>query len=202
MDAMSKSAGGGNSRNHVPHLMALRHSVIMTEPFFKSEATVKTSIFSSGSALFARASDEWSTPHDLYTALDDEFHFTLDAAATAANAKNATFLDRDRDALKERWSLLPSHRPSPPSVWMNPPYSRIRYFMAKAVEETARGCTVVCLVPSRTDTKWWHESVWDLAYHRPRPGVEVRFLRGRLKFGDGKNSAPFPSAVIILRPTP
>jgi phage N-6-adenine-methyltransferase len=202
MDATLRSAGDGNSKNHSPRLTVLRHPVITTETFFTNESTVKTNLPSFGSALFSRASDEWSTPDDLYTALDEEFRFTLDAAATAANAKSPTFLDRDRDALKARWSLLPSHRPSPPSVWMNPPYSRIRYFMAKATEEAARGCTVVCLVPSRTDTKWWHESVWDTDAHRTRPGVEVRFLRGRLKFGDGTGSAPFPSAVIILRPTP
>jgi|TARA_R110000751_G_scaffold201188_2_gene306005 phage N-6-adenine-methyltransferase len=172
-------------------------------PDIENEVIVKTSAFSlPGSALFSRASDEWSTPNDLYTALDDEFCFTLDAAATAENTKSPTFLDRDRDALKERWGLIPSHRSTPPSVWVNPPYSRVRHFMAKAVEEAARGCTVVCLVPSRTDTKWWHESVWDAATHQPRPGVEVRFLRGRVKFGDGKGSAPFPSAVIILRPQP
>jgi site-specific DNA-methyltransferase (adenine-specific) len=151
-------------------------------------------------ALFLRSSDEWSTPDDLYTALDDEFHFTLDAAATAENAKSPTFLDRDRDALKERWGLIPSHLPTSPSIWMNPPYSQVRRFMAKATEEASRGCTIVCLVPSRTDTKWWHESVWDLAAHQPRPGVEIRFLRGRLKFGISKNSAPFPSAIIIMRP--
>jgi phage N-6-adenine-methyltransferase len=154
---------------------------------------------SSMSALWSRASDEWSTPDDLYAALDDEFHFTLDAAATADNAKSPTFLDRDRDALVAPWSLIPTHRSTLPSVWMNPPYSRVRRFMAKAAEEARRGCTVVCLVPSRTDTKWWHESVWDLAAHQPRPGVEIRFLRGRLKFGDGKGSAPFPSAVVVMR---
>ena len=151
------------------------------------------------SALWSRASDEWSTPDDLYAALDDEFHFTLDAAATADNAKSPTFLDRDRDALVAPWSLIPTHRSTLPSVWMNPPYSRVRRFMAKAAEEARRGCTVVCLVPSRTDTKWWHESVWDLVSHQPRPGVEIRFLRGRLKFGDGKGSAPFPSAVVVMR---
>jgi phage N-6-adenine-methyltransferase len=167
----------------------------------ENEAIVKTSTFSSpDSVLFSRASDEWSTPDDLYAALDDEFHFTLDAAATMENAKSPTFLDRDRDALKERWGLIQSHRSTSPSVWMNPPYSKVRHFMAKAVEEAARGCTVVCLVPSRTDTKWWHENVWDSTSHQPRPGVEIRFLCGRVKFGDGKGSAPFPSAVIILRP--
>tara|TARA_R110002020_G_scaffold123083_2_gene279191 strand:- start:3576 stop:4076 length:501 start_codon:yes stop_codon:yes gene_type:complete len=150
--------------------------------------------------LFSRRSDEWSTPDDLYKALDAEFGFTLDAAATAFNAKCATYLSRDQDALLQRWALIPSHRPAKPVVWLNPPYSRLRQFLAKAVTESANGCTVVCLVPSRTDTRWWHESVWDTATHAPRPGVSVRFIRGRLKFGDGRGTAPFPSAVVVLRP--
>jgi site-specific DNA-methyltransferase (adenine-specific) len=152
------------------------------------------------SALYSRASDEWATPDDLYADLDAEFCFTLDAAATADNAKCATFYTRHEDALTQAWRLTPSHRAGRPAVWLNPPYSHVRLFMQKARQEAAGGCTVVCLVPSRTDTKWWHESVWDYTTHRPRFGVEVRFLRGRLKFGDGRGSAPFPSVVIILRP--
>lgn len=151
-------------------------------------------------ALYSRASDEWATPDDLYADLDAEFCFTMDVAATDDNAKCATFYTRQEDALTHSWRLTPSHRAGRPVMWLNPPYSQVRRFMHKARQEAAGGCTVVCLVPSRTDTRWWHESVWDIATHRPRCGVEVRFLRGRLKFGDGRGSAPFPSAVIILRP--
>jgi site-specific DNA-methyltransferase (adenine-specific) len=82
------------------------------------------------------------------------------------------------------------------------PYSQCRAFIAKAALEATRGCTVVALVPARTDTKWWHAHVWDGAFHRPRPGVEVRFLPGRLKFSGSTNSAPFPSVVLIFRPPP
>lgn len=78
---------------------------------------------------------------------------------------------------------------------MNPPYGReIGLWMRKAYEESLKGCIVVCLVPSRTDTAWWHDYVQGKA--------EVRFVRGRLKFGNAKNSAPFPSAVVIYRPPP
>ena len=153
-------------------------------------------------SLFSRASDEWATPPDLYASLDAEFHFTLDAAATAENARSPTFLTRDQDALLARWGLIPSHRTGRPVVWLNPPYSKIRLFMAKVAQEAARGCTVVCLLPSRTDTRWFHTYVWDAVSHRPQPYVKVRFLRGRLKFGDGRGSAPFPSMLVIFRPVP
>src|SRR5262249_4101706 len=79
------------------------------------------------------------------------------------------------------------------TVFMNPPYGRqISRWVRKAHDSAARGATVVCLVPARTDTHWWHNYVID---------GEVRFLKGRLKFGDSKNSAPFPSALVIFRPT-
>ena len=153
-------------------------------------------------ALFSRTSDEWSTPLDLYASLDAEFHFTLDAAATAENARSPTFLTRAENALLARWSLIPSHRVGRPIIWLNPPYSKIKLFIAKAAEEAARGCTVVCLAPSRTDTRWFHTYIWDAVSHRPQPYVEVRFLRGRLKFGEGRGSAPFPSMLVIFRPVP
>ena len=81
---------------------------------------------------------------------------------------------------------------------MNPPYSKCRQFIEKAAREASKGATVVALVPSRTDTRWWHEYVWSGS--QPKPGVEVRFVKGRLKFGEGKNGAPFPSVVVIFRP--
>ena len=150
--------------------------------------------------LFSRASDEWTTPRDLYDALDAEFGFTLDAAATPENTCSPTCLTRAENALLSRWGLVPSHRAGPPVVWLNPPYSKVRLFIQKGQEEAVRGCTVVCLVPSRTDTRWFHDYVWDIATNSPRPHVEVRFLRGRLKFGDSTGSAPFPSMLVIFRP--
>tara|TARA_R110000737_G_C14405357_1_gene454988 strand:+ start:184 stop:663 length:480 start_codon:yes stop_codon:yes gene_type:complete len=151
-------------------------------------------------ALFAHGSDEWSTPAQLYAELDREFGFTLDAAASAQNTQSPTYLTQWQDARLQDWATVPSHRPGPVVAYLNPPYSKIRSFMAKAVDEVRVGCTVVCLVPARTDTRWWHDAVWDTDRQQARDGVEVRFLRGRLTFNDGAGSAPFPSVVVILRP--
>jgi site-specific DNA-methyltransferase (adenine-specific) len=150
--------------------------------------------------MFGRATDEWRTPRETFEALDAEFGFDLDVAATAENCWVENYLGPDRgrpdrtDALACDWSLLG------PVCWMNPPYSRCREFIAKAACEARRGATVVALVPSRTDTRWYHAHVWDAEKHQPRPGVEIRFIKGRLKFGNSANSAPFPSVVIVFRP--
>lgn len=146
--------------------------------------------------MFSKASDEWSTPDDLFETLDGEFTFWLDAAASEANSKCTAFYAIDDDALKADW-----RGPAGWSVWLNPPYSRCSEFVAKAAAERLNGVTTVMLIPSRTDTKYWHAHIWDRERHQPRPGVEVRFIKGRLKFGDQKNSAPFPSVVVIFRPT-
>lgn len=150
--------------------------------------------------MFGKASDEWKTPAAVFNALDDEFHFDLDAAATADNALCPNYRGPDhptpegRNGLVFKWAL---------STFVNPPYSKCRAFVAKACEEARAGHTVVMLIPSRTDTRMWHESIWDAEKHQPRPGVEVRFIKGRLKFGGTgrpENSAPFPSVVVIFRP--
>ena len=130
---------------------------------------------------YSQASEEWSTPTDLFAELDEIFHFDLDACATALNAKCKTYFTKQQDALGKRWRG---------TVWMNPPYGRkIAAFMRKAYEESVRGATVVCLVPARTDTKWWH------CYARRG---QITHLPGRLRFGGAQNSAPFPSAIIIF----
>jgi phage N-6-adenine-methyltransferase len=148
--------------------------------------------------MFGKATDEWATPQDVFALLDAEFRFVTDAAATADNAKRPIWLGPggafpDALAAGVNWGVGTT-------VWLNPPYSRVRAFIGKAAEQARTWrSTVVCLVPARTDTRWWHEHVWDAEKHQPRAGVEVRFIKGRLKFGDGKNSAPFPSVVIIFR---
>lgn len=111
--------------------------------------------------------------------------FTLDPCATHANAKCLKHFTREENGLVHSWQ--------DEVVFMNPPYGReIGDWMAKAhAAALQEGATVVCLVPARTDTAWWHH----YAMHH-----EIRFLRGRLKFGDGKNSAPFPSALVVMRP--
>jgi len=151
--------------------------------------------------MFSKASDEWATPREFFEALDREFHFKTDAAATPENTQCAHWFGRpmnedDGNALDWPWWLDYGYGP----YWLNPPYSQVRRWVKKAATEARNGCTVVCLVPARTDTKWFHEQIYDATAHRWRPGVEVRFVKGRLKFGAGKNSAPFPSMVVIFRP--
>lgn len=148
--------------------------------------------------MFGRATDDWRTPEEFFVAMDAEFGFDVDVAATRDNCWKEHYYGPDhpnpnrRDALEGPWAG--------PMCWMNPPYSRCREFIAKAAQEARRGCTTVALVPSRTDTRWWHSDVWDAEKNQPRPGVEIRFIKGRLKFGNSENSAPFPSVVIIFRP--
>jgi site-specific DNA-methyltransferase (adenine-specific) len=134
---------------------------------------------------FSSQTPEWPTPQWLFDALDKEFGFTLDPCSTHTNAKCAKHYTREDNGLLKSWS--------DEVVFMNPPYGdAIANWMAKAHGAAMHeGATVVCLVPSRTDTAWWH---------RFSMKHEIRFLRGRLKFGDGKNSAPFPSAIIVMRP--
>lgn len=130
--------------------------------------------------LYSSESEVWETPKDLFDKLDTEFHFDIDVCALPFNAKCTTFFTPDQDGLKQKWEGV---------CWMNPPYGRkIGAWMRKALEAKT---TVVCLVPSRTDTKWWHEYAMKAS--------EIRFVKGRLKFGDSKNSAPFPSAIIVFR---
>lgn len=156
-------------------------------------------------AMFGKATDEWRTPQAFFEALDAEFGFDLDVAATKDNCWKDNYIGPDRqrpdrvDALDCPWTWLASSG-RPAVCWMNPPYSLVREFMWKAKQEAESGATVVCLVPARTDTRWWHQCVWDSNKNQARAGVEIRFVKGRLKFGDSQNSAPFPSVVVIFRP--
>jgi phage N-6-adenine-methyltransferase len=133
-------------------------------------------------SIMSSKTDVWATPPETFAALDREFGFTLDVCALPENAKCERYFTPADDGLSRPWEGV---------CWMNPPYGRtIARWMAKAVESAAAGATVVCLVPARTDTAWWH----DYAVKG-----EIRFLRGRLKFGGAQHSAPFPSAVVIFR---
>jgi phage N-6-adenine-methyltransferase len=133
---------------------------------------------------FMSETDEWATPQFLFDALNAEFGFTLDPCATAENAKCKRFYTKVEDGLRQDWKEE--------VVFMNPPYGRqIGVWMRKAYESSRAGTLVVCLVPARTDTSWWH---------RYAMRGEVRFFKGRLRFGNGLNSAPFPSAVVVFRP--
>jgi phage N-6-adenine-methyltransferase len=150
--------------------------------------------------MFSSASDEWSTPQALFSDLDLEFDFEIDVAASRVNRKCKIFFGPDhvseanRDGLSVSWDGL--------RCFMNPPYSRGKQgmFIAKAARERLRGALTVALLPARTDTKAFHEWIWDAEFSRPRERVEIRFIKGRLKFGGAVNSAPFPSMIVIFRP--
>jgi phage N-6-adenine-methyltransferase len=156
--------------------------------------------------MFSKASDEWSTPQEFYDALDAEFEFDLDAAASHTHHMCPTYITAEDDSLAVDWIEWcnaegpPPYGPRVPTVWLNPPYSKCREFFAKAKAECRKGCTVVMLVPARTDTRWFHDHVWDSVLHCPREGVEVRFIKGRLKFASATAGAPFPSMVVVFRP--
>jgi site-specific DNA-methyltransferase (adenine-specific) len=135
-------------------------------------------------ALFSSETSEWATPKWLFDALNARFAFTLDVCATGHNAKCGRYchLGYGVDGLSYSWA---GER-----CWMNPPYGReIVQWVAKARSEAERGALVVGLLPARTDTRWWQEYVQGHA--------DVRFIAGRLKFGNAKNAAPFPSAIAV-----
>ena len=135
--------------------------------------------------MFSSQKYDWETPQALFDALDRVFHFTLDVCATPVNAKCVKFFTPDDNSLKQEWHGI---------CWMNPPYGREVSRWVKKASESAKqnGATVVCLLPARVDTKWWHEYCVK---------GEVYFIQGRLKFGKAKHSAPFPSAIVVFRPT-
>lgn len=125
---------------------------------------------------------DWETPPKLFRELDARWNFEIDVCASEENAKCVRYFTINDNGLTQIWAPL--------RCWMNPPYGReIGKWMKKAYEESMKGALVVCLVPSRTDTSWWHD-------YAMRGDIE--FLRGRLCFGDGCGRAPFPSAVIVF----
>lgn len=119
---------------------------------------------------FSSASDNWSTPTDVYDALDREFHFDDDPCPLGG-----------KGGLERSWGK---------SVFVNPPYSQIKDWIKRCYEHAQGGAIVVALIPSRTDTRYWHEYVMK--------AKEIRFIKGRLKFGNAKNSAPFPSCIVVF----
>ena len=150
----------------------------------RNEAKREKSRFSR--VLFSSASELWETPQDLFDKLNAEFGFSLDVCAIAANAKCENYFTPEMDGLKQDWSEN--------VAYMNCPYSRTNTpkWVKKAFEESLKGATVVALLPSRTGTKWFHSYVVDKA-------DDIRYLPGRLKFGNSKNSAPFDSIIVVWK---
>ena len=133
---------------------------------------------------FSSEDQTWETPQDFFDEINKEFNFTLDPCCTVETAKCDKFYTEEDDGLSQIWDNE--------TVFMNPPYGReIKHWIQKATEIN-RG-TVVCLIPSRTDTRYFHDYLYQ------KDNVELRFLKGRLKFGNAKNSAPFPSLLAIIR---
>lgn len=136
--------------------------------------------------MFSSKTDLWATPQDFFNRLNDEFCFDVDVCASPENAKCDIFFTKEQDGLSQSWGKN--------ICWCNPPYGReIGKWVKKAyISSEDEDSTVVMLLPARTDTKWFHEYIYNKS--------EIRFIKGRLKFGDSKNSAPFPSMVVVFRP--
>lgn len=135
--------------------------------------------------MFSSKTDLWATPQDFFNELDAEFHFTLDVCALPENAKCEQFFTPEIDGLSQPWKGR---------VWCNPPYGReIGQWVRRAHLAVASGGAevVVMLLPARTDTRWFHDYIYKKA--------EIRFIKGRLKFGGSKNSAPFPCMVVVFK---
>ncbi len=133
--------------------------------------------------MFSSATGEWETPQDLFDELNEIFHFTLDVCATPENTKCEKFFTKEQNGLKQKWGGN--------TIWMNPPYGRgIKEWIRKGYLISLRSDTVVvCLLPSRTDARWFHDYC---------VRGQIWFIKGRLKFGGATNSAPFPSMIVIF----
>jgi phage N-6-adenine-methyltransferase len=135
--------------------------------------------------IFSSKKQDWATPQAFYDKLNERFHFTLDPCADETNHKCDKYFTEKEDGLKQDWSK--------DIVFCNPPYGRdVGKWVKKAYHESRKGATVVMLIFARTDTAIWHDYIFDIA--------KVEFIRGRLKFGDAKNSAPMGSALVIFYP--
>ena len=126
----------------------------------------------------------WETPLDFFSKLDQLFSFTLDACASSDNAKVGNYYTVEQNALEQDWQGV---------VWCNPPYGREQVkFIQKAYDESVKhGSIVVCLIPARPDTKVWQDLIFKHA-------DQICFIKGRLKFGNSKDAAPFPSAIVVF----
>ena len=134
--------------------------------------------------MMSSNTDEWATPKLFFEELNKEFNFTLDPCATKENHKCNNYYTKEENGLAKSWGGQ--------IVYVNPPYGRqIGKWVEKAYNENKKGVTIVLLLPARTDTQWFHSYIYKKH--------EIRFLKGRLKFNDGKQPAPFPSMLVIMK---
>ena len=135
------------------------------------------------SVHFSSATSEWETPRAFFNEIQKTYRLDIDVCATRENTKCVRWWDKNEDGLSKDWTGIRG--------WMNPPYGReIGKWVEKAATSNAE--IIVALLPARTDTRWFHSYIYKKA--------EIKFIKGRLKFGDGKNSAPFPSMLVIFTP--
>lgn len=143
--------------------------------------------------MFSKQSDEWYTPQDFYDNLDEKYQFVFDLAASKENCKTSDGFTKEENALDQDWAII-THDCIESGLsgwlWCNPPYSMCKEFVDKAYSEMLQGAKIIMLLPSRTDTKYFHNFIYK------KEGVSIEFIKGRLKFGDSKNSAPFPSMIV------
>ena len=134
--------------------------------------------------MFSSKTGNWATPQEFFDLLNEEFNFEIDLACEKETAKCDKYYTKENDGLDKVWNKV---------SWLNPPYGNVIGFWVQKAYLSAKfdGGTIVCLIPSRTDTKWWHDYVMK--------AKEIRFVKGRLKFGGLKSSAPFPSAVVVFQ---
>lgn len=134
--------------------------------------------------MFSSKTDNWATPQDFYNKLNERFNFELDPCADAANHKCPIYYTKEQDGLQQDWGKY--------RTYVNPPYGReIGKWVEKAYSTNKEhGNLIVMLLPARTDTRWFHNWIYGKA--------EIEFIKGRLKFGNSKDSAPFPSMVVIF----
>lgn len=137
------------------------------------------------SGLFSSNTCEWATPKKFFNELNNEFHFTLDPCATELNHKCDKYYTIKDNGLMQSWKNE--------TVFCNPPYGKeISKWVKKCYEEHKKNnITIVMLIPARTDTSYFHDYIYNKS--------EIRFIRGRLKFNDGKQGAPFPSMLVIYK---
>lgn len=134
--------------------------------------------------MYSSKTNVWETPQEFFDRLNCKYKFTTDVCALPENAKCKKFFSPETDGLLQAWKG---------SCWMNPPYGRnIGQWIKKAFEAGKKDALVVALLPARTDTKWFHEFIYN------KPGVSYEFVKGRLKFGKSKNAAPFPSMLVVF----
>lgn len=136
--------------------------------------------------MFSSNKENWETPRLFFNELDKHFHFDIDVCADSGNTKCSKYFTPEINGLLQNWQGM--------TCWMNPPYGRqIVKWVEKARHETHKGtCTVVALLPARTDTLWFHNNIYE------KQGINIRFIKGRLKFGNARHSAPFPSMVVVF----